>query len=171
MSQEFIKLISALKYLGIKCNIEVFECRKKIQKTVYILKAMGMNYSYNFSLYLYGVYSKELADDYYAHEEELKNQTTDYNLPDDDKKILDKFEDMDNATLEAVSTIIYKDLQYANIKTLLKEIKNIKPRLTDFQIISAQNKAKKLLFKDEYYTAEIKKEIMMWEKVDDSTTF
>lgn len=46
-------------------NIDTFEGRLTLQKTVYLLQAFGLHLGYNFSWYLYGPYSPDLTKDAY----------------------------------------------------------------------------------------------------------
>ena len=65
--------------LGIDRDISSFDSRLRIQKIVYILKAMGVNLKYPFEFYKsgHGVYSRKLAEDYYH----FKQQRNSNNLP------------------------------------------------------------------------------------------
>jgi len=48
----------------------------------------------------------------------------------------------------------------------IEKVRKINPRLSEFDIISGINLAKRLLFKKEYLTDEIKRELKMWESVE-----
>jgi hypothetical protein len=82
--------------------------------------------------------------------------------------ILDKLRDdiPDNDLMEALTTIIYENIVYTNIEEIIKRIKELKPHLNDLIIISAVDLAKRFLFKNEYLTEEIKKEIEAWDNID-----
>jgi len=71
------KLVGFIKYLEnanvYKFKIDTFEDRLKLQKLVYIARYYGIDLGYNFSEYLRGPYSPELADDYYMLSEKLKD--------------------------------------------------------------------------------------------------
>ena len=43
-----------------------FVNRLKLQKYVFLAKNLGMSFHYQYTMYLYGPYSKDLAADYYA---------------------------------------------------------------------------------------------------------
>jgi len=52
--------------LGYDFNVEKeFDKRFLLQKYVFLAKYLGLDLAYDYSLYMYGPYSKELADDYY----------------------------------------------------------------------------------------------------------
>ena len=60
-------LLNAIsKALGRKLDKKGFSDRFMMQKGCYILNSWGYGPMYNFSLYIRGPYSSELADDYYA---------------------------------------------------------------------------------------------------------
>ena len=68
--------------------------------------------------------------------------------------------------LEVASIIIEKNLTYEDFDKVISEIKKIKLNLSESEIIEAINVAKRLLFKPEYLTDEIKKELKLWDNVD-----
>jgi len=68
--------------------------------------------------------------------------------------------------LEAASIIIEKNLAYKDFDKVISEIKKIKPNLSESEIIEAINVAKRLLFKPEYLTEDIKKELKLWDNID-----
>ncbi|MEM2587927.1 MAG: hypothetical protein QXV23_06470 [Candidatus Bathyarchaeia archaeon] len=52
--------------LGYVFNVEEeFDKRFLLQKYVFLAKYFGLDLGYDYSLYIYGPYSRELADDYY----------------------------------------------------------------------------------------------------------
>ena len=125
---------------------------------------MGIDVSYEFRLWKHGPYCTLLADDYYKYN--THSSDSDYIISEDEKKILNRFSkimNMDQKLLESVSTIILLDLVYSSVEVVIKKIKEIKPHLSDIEIIDGQNKAKELLFKDEFLTEELRNQIMEWE--------
>jgi len=68
--------------------------------------------------------------------------------------------------LEATAIIIAENLAYDPQDEVIRKVKEKKPELTDPEIIEGINCAKKLLFKEEYLTDDIKKELEMWDNVD-----
>jgi len=68
--------------------------------------------------------------------------------------------------LEVASILIEKNLAYEDFNKVISEIKKIKPNLSESEIIEAINVAKRLLFKPEYLTDEIKKELKLWDNID-----
>jgi uncharacterized protein YwgA len=167
---EKLKVIDYLKYLGVRLDVSDFESCFLLQKIAFILKDMGLPLEYNFTFWRYGTYSKKLADDYYTFKEDFINEPEHLNINNSEKQILDKFREvlnLDRLQLEAVSTILYFDLQYKDLNEVITKFKKVKPHIADRDILSAQNKSKQLKFKDEFLTLELKTEIESWESVDD----
>ena len=79
---------------------------------------------------------------------------------------MNKKENNNKEILKAVSIIIEKNLAYEDMNKVINKIKKIKPNLSEYEIIEAINVAKRLLFKEEYLTDEIKKELELWDNVD-----
>jgi len=102
---------------------ENFNDRLKLQKYVFIAKFFGMDFGYNFNLYIRGPYSVELANDYYK-ELELENKTLNFN-PKFIKLVKGKSENW----LEIASTILMLKEDHPNIKKveLEKTVIGIKP--------------------------------------------
>ena len=94
---------------------------------------------------------------------------SDYIVSENEKKILNrlsKIMDMDQKLLELVSSIILLGLVYSNVEVVIKKIKEIKPHLSDIEIIDGQNRARELLFQDEFLTEGLQNQIMEWEQID-----
>ena len=161
------KLIAYFKYLGFRFNTSYFDSRFNVQKIAFILKSMGIDVSYRFHLWKHGPYCKLLADDYYKYNTHFGD--SDYIISENEKNILNRFSkimDMDQKLLESVSTIILLDLVYSNVEVVIKKIKEIKPHLSDIEIIDGQNRARELLFQDEFLTEGLQNQIMEWEQID-----
>ncbi len=161
------KLIAYLKYLGFRFNTSDFDSRFNVQKIAFILKSMGIDVNYRFHLWKHSPYCTLLSDDYYKYNTHFSD--SDYIISKNEKRILNRFSkimDMDQKLLESVSTIILLDLVYSNVGVVIKKIKEIKPHLSDIEIIDGQNRAKELLFKDEFLTEELRNQILEWEQID-----
>jgi hypothetical protein len=70
--------------------------------------------------------------------------------------------------MEAVSTIVYLKTQNPELTDddLFVRLKWLKPHLTDGERTIGITRAKELLFKPEYLTEEIAKEMAEWDKLD-----
>jgi len=79
---------------------------------------------------------------------------------------MNKKENNKKEVLEAVSIIIEKNLAYEDMNKVINKIKKVKPNLSEEEILEAINVAKRLLFKPEYLTEDIKKELKLWDNID-----
>jgi len=136
-----------------------------------------MDLYYNFSLYIHGPYCRALAEDYYENPSAIVNLKTDYILNECECQNADKIKEKilehnfagkyEAEFLEAVSTIIFLKQTSPNFSDddIFEKVKSIKPHLKEYMIIIANNIAKELLFKPEYLTDEIKKELELWDNI------
>jgi len=72
--------------------------------------------------------------------------------------------DDDCEKLKALAIIISENLTYD--PEAIQKVKEKIPELTDTEILEWINCAKRLLWKEEYLTDDIKKELEMWDNVD-----
>ena len=183
MKPSYKKIIAILKYLGISINKSdgpdiSFNSRFKIQKIAYLCKALGIELYHQFTIRVHGPYSHVLAQDYYNSPEAIVNLETDYILNESERHIADKIKqnvldhyianDYEIELLEAVSTIIYLKEENPDFSDdeIFANVKNMKSHLKETMIIIANNIAKELLFKPEFLTDEIRKELDMWDNID-----
>ena len=161
------RIISFLKHLNLESDIRAYEVRIGIQKIAFILEQMGAPINYDFELRKEGPYSKDLAKDYYDNQNKFANFLTEYEITNSDKEILDRYlmiMNAERAALEEVSTILFKKLQYGDFAYVVAKIKVIQPNLSENDIMHAQNKAKQLLFKNEFLTSDLISEFQLWER-------
>jgi uncharacterized protein YwgA len=173
MPSNFDKVIAVLKFLGLSFNIREYRGRFFTQKTAFLAKALGMEITYDFTVFVAGPYSRELTCDYFAHSGKLESLQTDYELTQSDIQILEKIKACsdiyDNMGLmEAASTIVYLKKQNPELTDddLFVRLKWLKPHLTDADRIIGITKAKELLFELEYLTEEIAREMDEWDRLD-----
>jgi len=168
MPKEIKKLIAYFKFLSIKLDLNKFCDRLELQKIAFLLKSMGISLNYEFGLYFSWVYSQELyaGSVNFAHEfYELKS---DYQLNESEMAVLERLKEVlaeNNETLDVAVLIIYKNLTYENTDKVVAKIKQIRPRVSEEEILDGLNVAKKLLFKPEYFTEEIKNELALWNNI------
>ncbi len=183
MKPSYKKIIAVLKYLGFSIersdspNIS-FNSRFKIQKIAYLCKGLGMDLYHEFNIYVHGPYSHVLAQDYYNFPDVIVNLETDYVLNESERQIADKIKenvlghyltkDYESELLEAISTIIYLKQENPDISDddIFATVKKMKSHLKESMIIISNNISKELLFKPEYLTEEIRKELDMWDNID-----
>ena len=184
VKKDFKKVIAILKHLNLnlkdpKLTIN-FQTRLVIQKIVFLSKFMGIKLNrYNFSLYKNGPYSPDLTADYYQNNDLIITLVSDVHLTSKEKEVVDNINDLilnhylnnfhQADFLEAISTAYY--FKYYNEALLDDEIfektKAEKPYISDKIIVIALNTIKKLLFKPEYLTEDIKKELALWDNIND----
>lgn len=181
MRKSFNKLIAILKYLEVPLedpsSFRNFDSRFKIQKLAFLSKSLGIDLYHKFTIYIKGPYSSALASDYYQFPNSIIDLETSYALTQDEILILDKirenvlYHDVANEyldeLLETVTTVLYFNKKDSEVldDEIFARIKVIKPYLKEWMITIAINIAKKLLFKPEYMTEEIKKENELWDKI------
>lgn len=101
-----------------KININKFRDRLKLQKWIYLLQAFGLYMDYNFSWYMYGPYSPELARDGFALKDLGISPT--YEIPIEEKKKFVRFLDFlgskinDAEWLELVASMHFLSKLYPN---------------------------------------------------------
>ena len=171
------KVVACLKYLGVSPKIrdknKDYRGRFFTQKTTFLAKALGMNLDYSFTPYVSGPYSHDLACDYYSNADKVESLTSNYQLSNKEIDILEKIKGCsglyDSMTLmEATSTAVYlkQHLPQLSDDDLFAELKRLKPHLTDSDKLIGITKSKALIFKREYLTEEIKKELDAWDNID-----
>ena len=183
MKPSYKKIIAILKYLGFSIERSdspdiLFNSRFKIQKIAYLCKGLGIELYHKFTIRVHGPYSHVLAQDYYNFPEAIVNLETDYILNESERQIANKIKenvldhyiakDYETEFLEAVSTITYLKEENPDFSDddIFATVKNMKPHLKESMIIISNNIAKELLFKPEFLTDEIRKELDMWDNVD-----
>jgi len=87
-----------------KLDIDSFDDRLMIQKGCFILNLRGVGPAYNFSMYIRGPYSRDLADDYFKVPKKRMSYETD--VPEDDIAELSRIMDKGAPFVEAYTTIV-----------------------------------------------------------------
>ena len=162
------KLIACLKYLNMTIDINNSKDRFKLQKVSFLLKSMGIGLNYEFSLNFYGVFSQELYKDSLEFARGFLELKSDYHINEGERAVLERLKEAlaeNNEALDVAVVIIYKNFVYEDTAKVIAEIKKIKPRVSEKEIFDGINVAKRLLFKPEYFTDEIKQELELWDNV------
>lgn len=168
MPEEIKKLIAYFKFLIIKLDINKFCDRLELQKIAFLLKSMGISLNYEFGLYFCGVYSQKLYADSMNFVREFHELKSDYQINEDERAVLERLKEVlaeNNETLDVAVLIIYNNLTYENTDKVVAKIKKIRPHVSEEEILDGINVAKKLQFKPEYFTEEIKQELELWNNV------
>lgn len=168
------KLVSAIRYVGLKPNIDEYEWRFRIQKLAFILEVLGFGIEYKFFLHKEGPWSPDLNKAYYDQKSVYESDEKAFELKDDDIRTLDRVkESIDfvfspHQVIEGTATALFLYENAGNKiddSELSEKLKQKKSHLSNSDIVLSINNMKKLLFKDEYLTSDIKKEISEWESV------
>jgi uncharacterized protein YwgA len=122
-------------------EIESFSDRIKLQKIIYMLKSAGIEFSYNFSWYIRGPYSPDLADTAYRFKENEKNiEQTSYQLSIKEEKVIFRlrsieslYKDADKAELLASFLYIQNSWDLRG-EELIKKLLEKKPRYSKEEI-------------------------------------
>lgn len=149
---ELKKVLRYLKELGFKPDVDKFQDRLVIQKTVCLLKMMGLDVGYSFSLYVRGPYSPSLTNDLYSNRNEVNNLKTNYTSNEEEKKKLNVFSEISNnlepTLLEIMSTYAFLIREPENNeKQAIIKLKKLKSFYSEGRIAIGVSKAKQLLFK------------------------
>ncbi len=167
------KVIASLKYLQIEDKISDYRGRFYTQKTAFLAKALGMNITYPFTVYVAGPYSRDLTCDYYANYQKVMALQTDYQPLKAEREILEKIKNCsriydDMSLMEATATVMYLKLQkpQSSDDDVFVELKRLKPYLSDSDRLVGISKSKELLFKPEYLTEAAKHEFELWDKLE-----
>ena len=168
MPSDLDKVIACLRFLGLRPSMYVYRWRFLVQKIAFLAKALGMDIGYDFTIYVAGPYSRGLNCDYYPDEVKTKIDAlqTDYELTPSDVSVLEKIKNcrglLENQSLmEATSTAVFLMKQNPNSTddSLFMSLKWFKPHISDSDRVVGITKAKELMFKPEYLTEEIKREM------------
>lgn len=158
----FKRLVAFLKVLekktGYKFTIETFEDRMRLQKLVYLAKHFGIDLEYNFTLYIRGPYSSELADDYYKIDREYDGEIPEIldELITEEKvdTFIEFVKDKDTEELELIATLLmvlerHKPFldslpEEEREDLVVKTIQDIKPYFTKDKILEAIREIEKV---------------------------
>ncbi len=174
MATNLDKVIACLSFLELRPNMRDYKWRFFTQKTAFLAKTLGMNISYDFIIDVAGPYSRQLNCDYYPFEtkERIDNLETSYHLNLADRVVLLRIQHCkglyrDQQLMEATSTIVYliKERNIIDDGNLLIRMKALKPHLRDTHRIIGLTRAKELLFREEYLTPEIRREMETWDNI------
>ena len=166
MPEKIKKLVAYFKFLNLKLDLHKFHDRLELQKIAFLLKSMGISLNYEFGLYFSVVYSQKLYADSMNFAREFYELKSDYQINEDERAVLERLKEvLDNEALDVAVLIIYKNLTYENTDKVVAKIKKSRPHVSEEEILDGINVAKRLLFKPEYFTEDIKQELELWNNV------
>jgi uncharacterized protein YwgA len=146
---ELNKVLAYLKELKFTPKVDRFQDKLVIQKTVCLLKLMGADLGYPFSLYVRGPYSPALTTDLYANKGMVDALRTGY-VPSEKEKqqlhlLCELSNNLDPTLLEIMATYAFlsKDRGMGS-KEALAELKKLKPFFSEARIAVGVSRAKEL---------------------------
>ncbi len=149
---ELKKVLAYFKELNFIPTVDNFQDKLIIQKTICLLKLMGTDLGYPFSLYVRGPYSPELTTDLYANKEIVNTLKTEYVLSEKEKQQLHTLyelsDNLDPTLLEIMATYAFLVMDlHNNEKEALTNLKKLKSFYSESRIAVGVSRAKQLLFK------------------------
>jgi uncharacterized protein YwgA len=164
------KIISCLREAGFKPDLNSFQDKLVVQKTVCLLQLMGMRTDYNFSLYVRGPYSPDLTKDLYEHREAVEKLKSVCSLSESEHEQVQKVYELSNhlepKMLEIMATYSFIRKQLGmNGRDSLIHLKKLKP-FPEAQIAVGVSRAKLLFPLSEKEVEEMKTE---FKTLDDAT--
>lgn len=174
MPSDIDRVIASLRFLELQPDINRYIWRFLIQKIVYLAKALGMEIGYRFTIYVAGPYSTQLAHECFDQQDRISSLQTGYNLTPEECEVLEKIrrccDVLENPSLlECTATIVHliKENPEFTDDDVFAGIRLLKPYLSEYTCIAGMTKAKELLFRPEYLTEELRREIDQWDRIED----
>ncbi len=145
-----LALAGLVKRLYPNFNLDSFDNRLKLQKFVFILRSQGIDFGYEFNLYLRGPYSLDLTRDAFHIDNwnNIQKVRFDHDTQESDfQQILDKLEPYKNDVdwLEIAATLLFlKELHRKDPKELLfLHFTQLKPQFAQAEVIQAHSDLEK----------------------------
>ena len=175
MEELISRLAAYMQNLSLGIDVEKdFNSRLELQKIAFIVGNLIEDkeiLSLNFSLYLNGPYSTQLADLYYEKKNAFSKESV-HKLSPRESEALEKLKHLGGLSperLEALATVFFL-LKKRNVDWLemVDAMKEVKPKLSLEQIVTAINDAKALLItieEIENFKKEMRGEFEFWDKL------
>lgn len=162
------KLVACFKEIGFKPEVKRFEHRIIIQKLTYLLQLKGVDLGFDFSPYVRGPYSPELAKQIYSNKEVLERLTTRTRLSAKESEAVEQLGeifDVKASMLEIAATYLYFSFERKeNELDAVRHLKQLKPFFSEAQIAVGISKAKEFLpLATDADREALKKELAPWQ--------
>lgn len=125
------KVIACLNELEFSPDIDKFEHRIIIQKVIFLLKLGGVNFNYDFELYIRGPYCRTLTKDIYNNKDDIEKSNTDSKLTKSEKIIINRLKEklsLKPSILEIAATYAYfikiEELNHIESSNKVKKMKH-----------------------------------------------
>ena len=166
------KVITCLRELGIRPKLNDFQSKLIVQKSVYLLTAMGIKTDYHFNFYVRGTYSPELTNDMYRNKDAIQALSGGAHLSEKERKLLEEFkaemQPFDPAVLEIAATYAYFFKQSDDARFATIETKKAKPFFSELQFVRGINSAKGLVYQPtEEDLRKLREEMRAWDAASD----
>jgi uncharacterized protein YwgA len=114
-----------------------FDNRFKIQKYVFLAKEFGLDMGYDFTRYIHGPYSSELANDYYDLGKYGAGDTVDLPSEFDLEEFNEFVRGKDTTWLESAATLLSLTEYFGDRQALIEKVSNMKEHISKTDIESA----------------------------------
>jgi hypothetical protein len=145
-----VRLVAALKGLGIEPTLETFAQRKAIQKLVYLLEVFGVDLNFRFGWYLHGPYSSSVTHVLYDNADVLKTAADQSALSGDERAKIaelrsflgDDLQSPDSLELLVSMHFLLSAAKKSgyNAKDALDTLRKLKPGFSEQQVQNAYQK-------------------------------
>lgn len=164
------KVLACLKELKFKPNVDNFQDKLVIQKTVCLLELSGINLDYPFSLYVRGPYSPTLTSELYTNKPAVNTLRSKEVLNEKEKQQLKNIHELSNSLdptlLEIMSTYLFliKCMEKEERQAII-DLKKLKSFFSEGKIAVGISRAKQLAFNPtEKEIERMKAEFREWEE-------
>ena len=147
MTDIYGKAMEAYKLIFGKCDLDSFDARLKFQKTIYLLKAFGINFQeLKFTWYKRGPYCFDLSGAQYKASAETGNlsEVEVGKIKNNKNKISSLLSDPSKAELFSSVTYLYKDEKLTGVE-IIKKMSLVKPWFKKEEIENTIKKVKEFL--------------------------
>ena len=177
MKNQTKKLIAYLNLLDVKIDSDRFEYRIKAQKLTYILqKLTGKTLYSDFSFYIRGPYSRELAKEYFDYKNNFKEGKTEVELTIEENKEIKQavplLKSLTQMELEIVASLLYLEERGLDENHAETKLNELKPHLKLEDIWRGSNIIKKLFLTEKLKVAimsSLEKEIEKWDRISNES--
>jgi uncharacterized protein YwgA len=177
MKTQTEKFIAYLNLLDVKIDSDKFEYRIKAQKLAYIIqKLVGKTMYSDFSFYIRGPYSRELAKEYFDYKEDFVKGRSDSELTNEEKERIKQamplLKELSQRELEIVASLLYlKEKGFDENQAEIK-LKELKPHLKPEEIWRGSNTIKKLFLTEKLRAtimSSFEKETEEWDSISNES--
>lgn len=150
---DFGRFAAYLEFMGIKLDASSFDSRVRMQKLAYLLSVLsGKPFTDDFSLYIRGPYSTELADYYYGNKKRGRSMPEKSAIEEKFRKELERVDfvkELPTTQLEIMATLHRLEELGFDEERAIGRIQVLKPSFGLDEIIRGLNNLKRFMLTDE----------------------